>query len=970
MAKTRVYELARDLKLESKALVLRLKDLGIEVASHQSTLTGQQIEKVKASLAANDKPKVVVRRRRRDEDQPAAVVEEPVLETAAVEETLSVKAEPEKVVMQEQVQEQVKAKVPEPEVLVKSQPKASETVEVAQTLAPEGSEEADDADETEKKRKFNQEQRAKLLNLDAPVAKVVVAEPVEAPRKPAPPEGQRRVRMSSTFSGAKIVRRATPEEIQEAKASEEARSRAPRREDSRGTRVTGSGVSPRSNEGRPPERPQERRDRPPARRDGPPVARPKSPEFPAPLPLEFGLEPGGGKWTRRTGEFKPKTKEEEERAPARAIVPAVKRRLNARDLLAVTTSEDEDEVEAPIAVRRKRTVYTPAASKKREARKRKDFRQTEITMPRASYRVVKLSSDTITVRDLAIELSVKAGDVIKKLMAQGVMVTMNQHIDFDTAVLIGGEYGFEVVNVSKSIDDLLISSHNGSESQGVRPPIITVMGHVDHGKTSLLDAIRQTDIVAGESGGITQHIGAYMVEKDGFKFSFLDTPGHAAFSAMRARGAKLTDIVVLVVAADDGVMPQTVEAITHAKEAGVPIIVAINKIDKPGVNLDRLFSELSEHGIQSEEWGGENQFVRTSAIKKEGIAELLEAIHLQAEILELSTSLTGPGQGVVVEAHMDKGRGPVATVILTTGTLEVGDQVVVGSMIGRVRSMTDYHGVRVEIATPSLPVEVVGLTSVPMSGDPVNVIADDKLAKEIAAARTKNMVGSIAAAPAMAATLEELIERARNQEVPQVPLMIKGDTQGTVEAIISALNKLNCDRVRNIIVHQGIGGINNCDLDMASASGAMIVGFNVKAGTGLDDLAERRDVKISYFSIIYELIDMVKQVMASKLPPICTEHVIGHAEIRDAINVPKIGLIAGSAVLDGKMVRNAHLRLMRDREVIFQGRIGSLRRFKDDVKEVTHGYECGISFDGYSDIKIGDIIEAFTIEQTPATLDV
>jgi translation initiation factor IF-2 len=570
----------------------------------------------------------------------------------------------------------------------------------------------------------------------------------------------------------------------------------------------------------------------------------------------------------------------------------------------------------------------------------------------------------ITVGDLAKQLSVKSSEIIKKLMAQGMMVTINQEIDFDTVSIIAADYSFEVKSNVVSLEDILSSKkqlHSEAEKHE-RPPIVTIMGHVDHGKTSILDAIRKAKVVDGEAGGITQHIGAYKVDKDGRQIAFLDTPGHEAFSAMRARGAQVTDIVVLVVAADDGVMPQTIEAISHAKAAEVPIIVAVNKMDKPNINLERVYGELMEHGIQSEEWGGDTQFVKVSALQGTGLDDLLDAILLQSEILELTAAIKAPATGSVVEAHLDKGRGPVATVMVQEGELKVGDYIVAGNKFGRVRAMHDHRGIRLDVAGPSTPVEVLGLSDVPMAGDVVDVVNDEKTAREVADWRVENENRS-AGAKSSAASLDELLNKVKAAETPELPVIIKADTQGSLEAIAEAVLKLNSDRVRNRIVHKAVGGVNESDLTLAETSNAVVVAFNVRAARGLDDLAEQKGVLVKYFSVIYDIVDALKAVMAGKLPPVQKEVVQGHAEVRQTIRVPKLGTVAGTAVLDGKVTRSSNVRLIRDEVVIFSGKVGSLRRFKDDVREVAQGYECGIGIEGYNDIREGDVIESFIIEE-------
>ena len=609
-----------------------------------------------------------------------------------------------------------------------------------------------------------------------------------------------------------------------------------------------------------------------------------------------------------------------------------------------------------------------ASQKRRDLKRRKDLKRTEVTVARQAYRVVRMGTD-ITVGELAHQLKIKATDIIKKLMDQGVMATINQSIDLDTATLIASEYQFEVKSNLVSHDDVLgREGVNADEPKGteVRPPIVTVMGHVDHGKTSILDAIRKTSVATGEAGGITQHIGAYAVEHNGRKIAFLDTPGHEAFSSMRARGANLTDIVVLVVAADDGVMPQTIEAISHARDAKVPIIVAVNKIDKEQANIDRIYRELSEREIIAEEWGGDTQFVKCSALTKAGIDDLLEAIVLQADVLELKTSSDMPAEGLVIEAHLEQGRGPIATIMVKHGTLRGGDYIVAGQEFGRVRAMYDYHGKRVESAGPSTPVEVLGLSGVPVGGDRANVVKDEKTAREAVSWVAENL--KKVAVKSSAQSLDDLLGRMKIGETPEMPVIIRADTQGSLEAIVDSITKLNSDRVKNRVVHRAVGGITESDITLGETSGAVVIGFNVRAARGLDEAAEKRGVVIRYFSIIYDLVDSVKALMAGKLPSILEEVVIGRAEVRQTISVPKFGTIAGSSVTDGRITRASSLRLIRENVVIYSGKISSLRRFKDDVKEVKTGFECGIGIENYNDIKVGDVVEAYEIKETRPTL--
>jgi len=687
-------------------------------------------------------------------------------------------------------------------------------------------------------------------------------------------------------------------------------------------------------------------------------------------------EIGGDRSSKRTfGKGKPERastvvppKDESDAAKAARLAGPKRKSLSTRELLeSLDTEVVDDSFEA---ARRKSKVYTPTGGGARRRDKkpvRKEFKSTSMTTPRAAYRVVKVTGHSVTVADLAHQMSVKATELIKKLMGQGIMATVNQSIDFDTAALLASDFGFECKDVTRNVSDVLEHLDAKRGEMRARPPIVTVMGHVDHGKTSILDCIRKSKVAEKEAGGITQHIGAYCAMHNNVPITFIDTPGHEAFSSMRARGAKVTDIVILVVAADDGVMPQTVEAISHARDAKVPIIVAINKIDKPNINLDRIMNELSEHGIQSEEWGGENQLIKVSALKGTGIDELLEAILLQAEVLELQANYTGPATATVIEANLDRNRGPVSTVIITDGTLKLGDMLVAGTSMGRVRAMFDHNRKPVQEALPSVPVEIIGLTDVPEAGDVAHVIEDEKVLREVMQIRESQQ--ATAGASSAAASLEDLLGKVRNEELPRLNLILKADTQGSLEAIADAIGKLNSGKVSVVLVHRAVGGINQSDLSLAETSSAIILGFNVRAIGALAAKTQTSSI-IKYYSVIYDLIDSIKNMMVGKLPPVCVENVIGHAEVREAISVPKIGLIAGSSVMDGKITRNCLLRLVRSDIVIYTGKLGSLRRFKEDVKEVARGYECGISIEGYNDIRVGDVIEAFLMEEQQAVLDI
>ncbi len=577
--------------------------------------------------------------------------------------------------------------------------------------------------------------------------------------------------------------------------------------------------------------------------------------------------------------------------------------------------------------------------------------------------------ETVTVAELAQKMSVKAAEVIKTLMQLGSMVTINQVLDRDTASIVVTEMGHTVKEAKpESPEDLLAASAETSAELLPRPPVVTVMGHVDHGKTSLLDYIRKAKVAAGEAGGITQHIGAYHVETPKGVVTFLDTPGHEAFTAMRARGAKATDIVVLVVAADDGVMPQTVEAVHHARNAKVPLVVAVNKIDKPDAQPDRVRQELIKHEVVSEEFGGQEVFVNVSAKTGEGIDKLLDAVLLQAEVLELKAPHTGPAAGLVVEARLDKGRGPVATVLVQRGTLNKGDVVLVGREFGRVRAMNDEIGRPIKDAGPSIPVEILGLSGVPNAGDEVAVVESERKAREIALYRQGKFKDvQLAARSTKLTNVFEQMQEA-GAEAKTLALIIKADVQGSVEALTAALEKLSTDEVKVRVVHGMVGGITESDVNLAVASKAIILGFNVRADAASKRLIEQNAVDVHYYNVIYDAVDEIKAAMSGLLKPTIKEQVLGLAEVRQVFRAPKIGLIAGCYVVEGTVKRNKPIRVLRDNVVIFEGELESLRRFKDDASEVKAGLECGIGVKNYNDVQVGDQIEVFEKVEVARTL--
>ncbi|SEM92658.1 bacterial translation initiation factor 2 (bIF-2) [Sphingomonas gellani] len=577
--------------------------------------------------------------------------------------------------------------------------------------------------------------------------------------------------------------------------------------------------------------------------------------------------------------------------------------------------------------------------------------------------------EAITVQELANRMAEKGADLVKALFKMGMPVTMTQTIDQDTAELLVTEFGHNISRVSESDIDLAIdTTEDAPDSMKPRPPVVTIMGHVDHGKTSLLDALRGTDVVRGEAGGITQHIGAYQVTlKDKSKITFLDTPGHEAFTQMRARGANVTDIVVLVVAADDGLMPQTIEAINHTKAAGVPMIVAINKVDKYDANPQRVRERLLEHEVVVEEMGGDVQNVEVSALKKTGLDELIEKIQLQAELLELQANPDRPGEGTVIEAKLDKGRGPVATVLVNRGTLKVGDVFVIGAESGKVRALVDDKGRQIKLAGPAMPVEVLGMSGVPSAGDPLQVVENEARAREVAEYRQGVLTQKrTTSAPA---SLESMFSALRADQAKEYPLVVKADTQGTVEAIVASINKISTDLIKARVLHSGVGGITESDVTLAGASGAPIIGFNVRANAKAREIAERQKVALKYYDVIYDLIDEIRAGMAGELGPEAFETVVGRAEIREVFSAGKHGKAAGLLVTEGVIRKALKARITRNDVIIYQGEIASLRRFKDDVAEVRAGLECGVTFSqNFTDIKAGDFLETFEVELRERTL--
>ena len=625
---------------------------------------------------------------------------------------------------------------------------------------------------------------------------------------------------------------------------------------------------------------------------------------------------------------------------------------------------DEFEVEEKVVRSKKNSNKKKKKGKGNEDKRQDNFagrQQTQIveTPDKLTF------SGSLTVGELAKKLSKEPSEIIKKLFMLGIMATINQDLDKDTIELIATDYGIEVeeeVVVSETEFETFIDEQDDEENLKERPAVVTIMGHVDHGKTTLLDSIRNSKVTAGEAGGITQHIGAYQVEVNDKKITFLDTPGHAAFTTMRARGAQVTDITILVVAADDGVMPQTVEAISHAKAAGVPIIVAVNKMDKPAANPDRVMQELTEYELVPEAWGGDTIFVPISAIQGEGIDNLLEMILLVSEVEEYKANPNRYATGTVIEAQLDKGKGTIATLLVQNGTLRVGDPIVVGTSFGRVRAMVSDIGRRVKVAGPSTPVEITGLNEVPQAGDRFMAFADEKKARQIGESRAQEALVAQRGEKSKL-SLEDLFQQIQEGDVKEINLIVKADVQGSVEAMAASLRKIDVEGVKVKIIHTGVGAITESDVILASASNAIVIGFNVRPDVNAKRTAELENVDVRLHRIIYKVIEEIESAMQGMLDPEFEEKVIGQAEVRQTFKVTKVGTIAGCYVIDGKITRDSGVRIIRDGVVIFEGQLDTLKRFKDDVKEVAQNYECGITIERYNDLKEGDIIEAYIMEE-------
>ena len=932
MAKIRIYELARELNMKNKALLDKLAEMEISVRSHMSSLDDETVTQIKRALfgkkaAAVEVTRVrptVIRRRKRDVKKPekeaVAEAEIPSEEIAAVEAEAAPEVPSEEIapaeaqapevepVISEPAPEETEAIEP-PEVSPVPEAPVVEEPPVPEAVPPAAESQPEEAPaapepEMEVPPPVETEAQETVPEVETPQAVEVEAE--APPEKAVKPKAEKpaKVKRKKGDAVAKIISLPTREVVRAIQAEKEERAAMEAPEAKTGRRVDMQA----------PQRPDETTERDARKKKGR-----KREE--APVPEK--------KFAKKKSAFRRKEV------------------VEGADLYA-------------------------SGGRGRKGRKGGKVKvakglKTQITTPKAIKRRIKVD-DAIVLSELAKRMGIKANEIIGKLMGLGVMVTVNQTIDYDTAVLVASEFGFEVEKAAFEEETILKAATDEPGQLLPRPPVVTIMGHVDHGKTSLLDVIRKTRVTEGEAGGITQHIGAYNVTSPRGQVVFLDTPGHEAFTAMRARGAQVTDIVILVVAADDGVMPQTIEAINHAKASEVPIIVAVNKMDKANADPDRVQRQLAEVGLMPEDWGGDTIFVKVSAKQNLGIDDLLEMVLLQSEVLELKANPDKLATGHVVESKLDSGRGPVATILVQDGTLRTGDPIVCGIYSGKVRAMLNDLGLQVDEAGPSIPVEILGLTGVPGAGDEFVALADEKNARQVSQHRAQKQRAKELAKTSRV-SLESLFEKMKEGEVKDLNLIIKADVDGSIEALRDSLIKLSNEEVKINVIHAATGTITESDISLAAVSDAIIIGFNVRPNSKVADMAEEEHVDIRYHNIIYNVIKEVKDAIVGMMESTFEERILGLAEVREVFHVPKVGAIAGSYVTEGKIERGQRVRLLRDGIVQFEGKIASLRRFKDDVKEVQHGYECGIGIENYNDIKVGDEIQCFFLEEIKPALE-
>ncbi|MFO7838336.1 MAG: translation initiation factor IF-2 [Desulfosalsimonadaceae bacterium] len=953
MAKLRVYELARELNMTNKTLLAKLQEMKVDVKNHMSTLDDEEAGRVKAELYGNDrktesyeakrvKPNVIRRRRKRMEKQkpsdaetsagPAPAAEPGTTASARHQQPEPPPSETEKTAKPEET-ERSQEKQAEPQTGAEAVQEAAEEEKTAEpvqeteygdaaTKAPQEPEEEEPADAATAAA-GTQEEGAESTE-------------AEAPEEPGRQEPEQESEPADKEQAAEGREQEPPK-----KTARKTKSKKKRRKDTPARII------------QMPEAPQEPEEE-------------AKPETPAPEEASGPKPPSAKKAKPSEPKIPPEQPEVE--------IPAEEKKKSRGKKKVDEGEKGKKSDKSRAAPRRKEVVegdalYDKSFGRGKKARKKgkqpaaAQFaeQKPQATTPKAIKRRIKVD-DTIVIADLAKRMGIKANELIKTLMNMGMMVTVNQTIDFDTANLVAQEFNFEVERASFEEDAVLKTEEDDPSQLMPRPPVVTIMGHVDHGKTSLLDVIRRTKVTAGEAGGITQHIGAYYVKIPNGEIVFLDTPGHEAFTSMRARGAQVTDLVVLVVAADDGVMPQTQEAIDHARAAGVPIIVAVNKIDKNNAEPDRIKREVAEKNLVPEDWGGDTIFVNVSAKQQAGIDELLEMILLQSEVLELKANPDKLARGHVIESKLDTGRGPVATLLVQEGTLKTGDPVVCGMYYGKIRVMYNDLGQQVQSATPSYPVEIVGLSGVPMAGDEFVTLSAEKDAKQVSEHRLhKQRSKELARSSRM--SLDKLYEKMMEGEVKDLNLIIKADVQGSIEALRDSLTKLSTDEVKISVVHSAAGPIHESDVSLAAVSNAIILGFNVRPSAKVVRMADEENVDIRYYDVIYNAIKDIKDAMVGLMESRYEERVLGRAEVRQTFHVPNVGTIAGCYVTDGKIQRGQKIRVVRDGIVTFDGRIGTLKRYKDDVKEVTHNYECGIRIENYNDIKVGDVLENYYLEE-------
>ncbi len=989
MARMRVHELAKELNMNNKELIERILKLGFTVKNHMSTLTETAVQKIRQQFSDSKTEKIeekrigraVIRKRKRNEESSASPGE--LEETVAAGQPVEGEEFEQPV---EALDEAIAEEAEAVEIQDESPPVSSTAQEVQPPVRDADEERAEEAAQREAlpEPSLPQEEPVAKAALVAPPEEEITEVQVESaapqaeesePPVARAPSAEEISSISSEVEEPAIMteqtrieepkptRKAKPsaDEIQPSPASKAEVVSAGAADGGKVENIEQAAEPTEDEEGKP--RKAKKRRRKKARKDEPariiklPEIIIEEPEEEVELPVlaprlvvktddKEVKEQARKKRVRPAEEFDKEAAEKKRKAAGRKEV-VERENLYSKKELAAQADRGRGRDRGPL-LKEEPLKAEPAVAKPGRRRVRID--------------------EAITVASLAKQMGIKATELIKKLLLLGLPANINQAIDYDTAALLAGEFDFEVEKVGFEEEEILQVQEDREEDLVFRPPVITVMGHVDHGKTSLLDAIRDTNVIGGEAVGITQHIGAYYVKLPNGDVVFLDTPGHEAFTAMRARGAKVTDIVILVVAADDGVMQQTVEAINHAKAAQVPIIVAINKIDKPNANIDRVKRELSEHGLLPEEWGGATTMVEISAKKRKGIEELLEMVLLQAELMDLKASRKKPARGRVVEAKLDKGRGPVATILIQEGTLKTGDVYVCGVSSGRVRNMFSDRGQRLEKAGPATPVEVLGFSIVPNAGDDFIVLTDEKQAKMIAEhrlvkVREKELTRSTKV------TLESLFEQIQEGEVKELNVILKTDVHGSLEAINESLLKLSTPEVKVNLIHNATGAITETDIMLAAASNAIVIGFNIRSDAKVQELADQEHVDMRYYDVIYQLLNDIKDAMVGMLEPVYQEHVLGRAEVRQTFHVPKFGTIAGCYVLDGHVDRGSKVRVVRDHAVIYDGKISSLRRFKDDAKEVKAGFECGIGVENFNDLKLGDILESYELQVVKPVLE-